>query len=112
MKVGIDILDIERVKNLKNLEKIFTVDELAYFDRYNNQEEHIAGTFCAKEAIFKCLNLPILVHKEIEILHDENNRPYANFYGKTKEYFEQHFKEIEISISHTKKIATAIAIAF
>ena len=112
MKVGIDVLEIKRVKSILKLEKIFTEKEIQYFNKFKNKEEHIAGTFCAKEAVFKCLNLKLLVHKEIEILHDENNKPYVKFYGKTKEYFLKNFKEIEISISHTKKTATAVAIAF
>lgn len=111
MAVGIDILEIERVKNLVNLNKIFTQNEIDYFNKFTNKDEHICGFFCAKEAIFKCLNLSKLNYLEIEICHLQNGKPYVKFYGETKLFFNANYDKIDISISHTKTIATAIAIS-
>ena len=111
MGVGIDILEVERVKNLKNLEKIFTKNEIKYINQFDKKEERICSLFCAKEAIFKSLNLNQLKHLEIEISHKENGSPIATFNGSTLEHFKSNFKKIEISISHSKNYATAIAIS-
>lgn len=111
MAVGIDILEIDRVKNLVNLKKVFTENEIEYFNKFTNKNERICGFFCAKEAVFKCLNLNKLTHKEIEICHNENGKPFVKFYGETLKVFNQYFNKIDISISHTKTMATAIAVA-
>ena len=109
MKVGIDVLEIERIKtNFHFLEKILTKNEIEYVNKFENKQERIAGIFCAKEAIFKALNLDFLNHQEIEINHGKNGRPFPAFYGKTKEYFLKNYKKIDISISHSKTIASAI----
>lgn len=111
MTVGVDILEVERVKKLVNLNKIFTDNEINYFSNFAYPNEHICGCFCAKEAVFKCLNLKQLNHKEIEIFHNENGRPFVKFYGETLAFFKHNFVNIDISISHTKTMATAFAIA-
>ena len=112
MKVGIDIIENERGKEIESVkDKIFTQNELSYILKFAQKEEHYCSAFCAKEAVFKCLNLKQLFHKEIEILHNENGKPYVVFYGKTKDFFNENFKEIDISISHNKTMTTAIAIA-
>ena len=111
MKVGIDVLEIERIKtNLHFLEKILTKNEIEYVLKFENKQERIAGLFCAKEAIFKALNLDFLNHQEIEINHEKNGRPFPIFYGKTKEYFLKNYKKIDISVSHSKTIASAICV--
>lgn len=111
MAVGIDILEVSRVENLVNLNKIFLQSEIDYINKFANKNERICGLFCAKEAVFKSLNLSNLNHKDIEICHQENGKPYVKFYNQTLEYFNQNFDKIHISISHTKTMATAIAIA-
>lgn len=111
MGVGIDILEIDRVKNLKSLEKIFTQREIEYINKFEKKEERICGFFCAKEAVFKSLNLTTLKHLEIEILHNENGAPYVALNGSTLEHFKNKFERLEISISHSKNYATAIAVA-
>ena len=111
MAVGIDILEIDRTKNLVDLNKIFTDYEIEYINKFADKNERICGFFCAKEAVFKCLNLNKLNHKEIEIYHNENGKPFVKFYGETLSHFKQYFSKIDISISHTKTMATAIAVA-
>lgn len=112
MKVGIDSIDNDRAKEIDKVkDKIFLQSEIDYVEKFKQKDEHLCAIFCAKEAVFKCLDLNMLSHKEIEIFHNENGRPFAIFHGKTKDYFEKNFKEIDISISHCKTQTTAIAIA-
>ena len=111
MLVGIDVLEIERIKDIKNLEKIFLPSEIEYINKFSAKEERICGFFCAKEAVFKSLNLKKINFLDIEISHDQNSRPFVIFHGETKAYFDRDFSNIDISISHSKTVATAIAIA-
>lgn len=111
MKIGIDIIETERVNDTKPfLNKVFTSIEIDYINKFSEKKERIAGHFCAKEAIFKALDLINMNYKEIEIIHSQTGRPLVNFYGKTKEFYAENYSDIDISISHSKTIATAICI--
>jgi len=115
MKVGIDICEVKRFaeKSDKFFAGIFTENEINYAKNFSNLSEHFAGFFSAKEAIMKALGVGIDKIKPIfiEILHNENKKPYVILTGSAKSIFEKlEEKNIEISISQTKDLATAIAI--
>lgn len=80
---GIDIIEVERVKKAAAkpafLKMVFTPAEQAYFERFNFEPQTIAGTFAAKEATAKALSVGFRGIKwtDIEVLHDENGKPYA-----------------------------------
>jgi len=114
--VGIDILDVERFNDMSENEdklcKIFTKNEIRYFNKYSEKLTHIAGCFCAKEAVAKSLKTGFgksLSPIDVEILHDENGAPFVNV-EKVKLQKLLNKRKIEISISHTKSFATAICI--
>ncbi len=115
MKVGIDIEKIKRFEIMldKNkLEKIFTPKEIEYFNKFQYKLDHIAGGFCAKEAVSKALKVGFYTKInpiDIEILHDENGAPFVN---KENEKLAKLLcgRDAEISISHSDDIATAICI--
>lgn len=111
MKIGIDILEIERIKtDEKFLNRILVPCEIEYINKFENKKEHIAGIFSAKEAVFKALDFSVLNHKEIIIKHNEHGRPYVVFEGKTKVFFEENYCEIDISISHTSSLVQTICL--
>jgi holo-[acyl-carrier protein] synthase len=107
MGIGIDIIEIERIRNsLRNprfLRRILTDKERDYCKR----AEQVAGRFCAKEAIMKALGRRV-PWKDIEILNEENGRPIVNLYGKAKEIANE--RQIIISISHSRTHAIAVAL--
>ncbi len=108
--IGIDILEIERIKILADdenkLKKIFTENEINYFNNFKNKYEHICGFFCAKEAVKKALDCPNnLSFLDIEILHSNSKKPYVKI---NKKY--EIKKQIKISISHSKTFATAVCL--
>ena len=117
MRVGIDIVDVNRFERMSGddvrLSTLFTAKEIAYFRDFANPITHIAGTFSAKEAVVKAFKTgftPQVLPLDVEILH-ENKVPRVNLKGGAKKFFEeQGFKNIEISISHTNTIAEAICI--
>jgi len=116
---GIDIIEVDRIqiaveKNVKFIEKIFTIKEIQYIVERNNNMQTIAGLFAAKEAISKALGYGIRDYgwQDIEIVHDEYGKPVVNLNRKAQVIAEKKGIDfIEISISHLKENAMAIAIA-
>ena len=104
---GIDIEKVSKFKkkNKKLFGKIFSKNELKNIK--NHSAQHIAGLFCAKEAVIKaCSPLEKLGFKDIEILHKKNGEPYAMI-KKSKKI---KIKDLKISISHSNEYAIAAAI--
>ena len=118
MKVGIDTIEIERFNDISldenKLKKIFTENEIDYFKKFKEKLSHISGFFCAKEAFVKALGTGFcesVTPKDIEVLHFDSGKPYLNILSQAiKKDLEK--KHIEISISHSKTVATAICIIF
>mgnify|MGYP002521292637 CR=1 FL=1 len=115
MKVGIDIEMIDRFKIMldeNKQKKVFTEREIAYFNRFEHKLDHIAGCFCAKEAVSKALKVGLYTKLnpiDIEILHDENGAPFVNVKNKKLKELVGG-RSLDVSISHTDLIATAICI--
>lgn len=118
LKVGIDIVEIDRFKffeeDEQRLKKHFTQNEIMYFNKFTEKLSHISGCFCAKEAFVKALKLGFGTHLspiDIEVLHDERGAVYINSsLPKVKNLLDG--KKVEISISHSKTTSTAICIIF
>ena len=106
--IGIDIVEIKRIKKLieneQNAKKLFFCEELCYANEHSCPEVHLAGCFCAKESVVKALGGGFI--RDVKVLHYESGKPYVEIFGKTKELLGN--KMIEISISHTQELATAI----
>ncbi len=113
--VGADIENIKRFRRLnKKTDKIFfkkilTDKELAYCFISHDPAPHLAGRFSAKEAIIKALGglgENGLAFNKMEILNNKIGAPEVFFKEKKfKKY------RIKITISHTKDLALAMAIA-
>lgn len=119
MNVGIDILEIERFIEIEKdeikLKKMFTKNEIAYFNKFQFKTSHIAGTFCAKEAFVKALKTGFtkdIALLDVEILHQENGVPYINLNNEKIKKLLPSTKKADISISHNQSMATAICIIF
>ena len=118
MKVGIDAIELERFKEIsldKNkLSKIFTQNEIDYINKFSEKTSHISGFFCAKEAFVKALGSGFgknITPIDIEVLHMSSGKPYLNILSESvKEEIKN--SSVEISISHSKTIATAICIIY
>ena len=119
MRVGIDVIEIQRVpQDEKFLKRVALKGELDYINSFKNEDarhQRIAALWCVKEAVFKCLGLGKdsgVKTKDVELCHEGSGRPYVKLCGVVKEAFDKlKLKEIEISLSHSDTIATAIAIA-
>ncbi len=104
--IGIDIEEISRF-SLKKIEqnrsfykKIFTEKEIEYCIKKKNPYQHFTVRFCAKEAAIKALHNKKIDFKEIEVIMN-GNIPSLKLPNKIKS---------TLSLSHTKKYATAIVL--
>ena len=108
--IGIDIVEVKRVEKLienqKTAEKVFFSEELAYAYSNHSPAMHLAGCFCVKESVVKALGGGFV--SEVKVLHYENGKPYVVLFGKAKELLGD--KKIDVSISHTAELATAICL--
>lgn len=114
IKTGIDIIEIERVKQSieetggKFCDRVYTEQEIEYCESKKAQKyQHYAARFAAKEAVLKAISQMLknkydLEWKEIEILNDNEGRPYVNILKK-----DININDIDISISHCKTYAIA-----
>lgn len=117
--IGTDIVEIARIKqaierNPKLLTRLFTENELAYFEKRNMNIEHVAGGFTAKEAILKALGTGLsgLSWKEVEVLRGSSGKPMVKLYEKAKEHASKNnIGNIFLTISHSRDYATATAVA-
>lgn len=115
--IGIDLVEVDRFDNLALFDKIGREEERDYVFGVKNdnlKRQKLASLFCVKEALVKALGLggSGVSMKDFCLCHDESGRPEVKLYGKAKEVFEKNFlsKQIAVSLSHTKKYVTAIAI--
>jgi holo-[acyl-carrier protein] synthase len=106
--IGIDIIEMERIKKLiertdKFAERILTSSEKEKYETLagNRKIEFLAGRFSAKEAFSKAMGTGIgeeLSFTDIEILQDSKGKPYIN----------RPFKDgVHLSISHSKEYAVS-----
>lgn len=108
MKIGIDLVEIERVENLRKKEafiyRICTSYEKKYLEEKNNNSESLAGIFAAKEAMSKAVQSGIgkFTFKDFEIRHQESGAPYG--------VLEKENYLFNLSISHDGGFSTAVAI--
>lgn len=113
IKCGTDIIEIDRIKDAieslgdKFLNKVYTKKEIEYCESKKGQKyQHYAGRFAAKEAAYKAMSNMLndkyeISWTDIEILNDENSRPYVNL------NINIDIQDIDVSISHCKQYATA-----
>ena len=115
--VGIDIVEVKRVKTLMDkwgdrfLHRVFTPWEIAYCKSKSAPEQSFAARFAAKEAILKAVGTGLsqgIRWTSMEIVNDKNGSPGVKLGKRIKDLIGG--KKILISLSHTKEYAIAQAI--
>ncbi len=110
--VGTDIIEVKRLRETleKNgsrfVGKIFTPEEIAYCSGKAEQAMHYAGRFAAKEAVKKSLlsydSKKLIPLKNICINRRDDGAPIVKIQNSDH--------TVQISISHTRDYATAVAV--
>ena len=113
---GTDLIEIDRITNTletygeRFLKRIYTQHEI---DFCNGKANSLAGRFAAKEAVMKLLGTGIrgVGWKEIEVHIKRFFKPTINLYSRAKNIaYDKGIKNIEISITHSKTMALAVAV--
>ena len=117
VSTGVDICDINRLKNIiikyqnRFLTRVFTETEIAYCNKKVNRFPSLAARFAAKEAVLKALGTGLRMGfnwKDIEVMNDSLGRPFFRFYGKTNEILGK--RKVLLTLSHTDHNAIAFVV--
>ena len=118
--IGTDIVNISRFKKMKSIKsfskKVLSVDELKISSTYNEEKliKYLAIQFAAKEAISKAFGTGIrkpILFKELEVLRDENGKPYFNPLGDIKKtLINLGITKTHVSLADESEHAIAFAI--
>lgn len=116
--IGCDIIEIERIaraiKSESFIRRVFTAEEAAYCQRRGQQAAaSLAARFAAKEAVLKALGTGLREGslQEIAVDNDGLGKPLVQLSGHFAMLAKQlGVKNIQISLSHSRELATAYVI--
>jgi len=112
--IGIDLLEIDRLERALERRprlalRLFTAQERAYAQTRGRPAQHLAARFAAKEAVFKALGLELLHPLEIEVAGG-GARPSVILHGSARDRAQELGVSVEISLTHSRRTAAAVAI--
>jgi holo-[acyl-carrier protein] synthase len=112
--VGLDLLEIDRLaraleRRPRLAERLFTPAERAFADGRGEPARHLAVRFCAKEAVAKALALTDGDWQDVEVLGGGDGPPSVRLTGRARERADELGVEVEISLTHSKGMAGAVA---
>jgi len=115
MPVGVDLLEIERLERAlerrpRLADRLFTEGERAYAAGRARPGQHLAARFCAKEAVAKALGLSAWNFRDVEVLGGGDGPPRVRLSGAAAQRAAELGVEVEISLTHTRRDAAAVAV--
>ena len=117
MKVGLDLIEIERIRAALDRyprfrERCFTEAERAYCDSRANPAQHYAARFAGKEAVGKALGFGVaraFAWKDVEIAG--RPKPSVRLSGQVQAWSARvGAGAIDLSMTHSKGMAAAVAV--
>jgi holo-[acyl-carrier protein] synthase len=113
--IGIDLLEIERLERAlarrpRLAERLFTEAERSYAAARARPGQHLAVRFCAKEAVAKALLLEVWSFRDVEVLGGDGP-PTLRLHGRVAARARELGVEVEVSLTHTRRDAAAVALA-
>ena len=113
--VGIDLLEIERLERAlarrpRLADRLFTEGELAYAAGCRRPAMQLAARFCAKEAVVKALSLESWNPHDVEVVGG-GGPPVIRLSGTAAERARELGVEVRVSLTHTRGMAAAVAVA-
>jgi holo-[acyl-carrier protein] synthase len=118
MRVGVDLIEIARIRSAIHrypafTARCFTAAERAYCDARPNPAQHYAARFAGKEAVGKALGFGVARHfawREIEIVG--RPKPSVRLTGRLAERADRlGVSDVDLSMTHSRELAAAIAVA-
>jgi len=114
VKVGVDIIEIERIRKAlerpRFRERCFTEAEREYCDSRADPAASYAARFAGKEAVGKALGCGIqFTWKDVEIAG--RPKPSVRLSGRTAAFAEKvRAGAIDLSMTHSREMAAAICV--
>ena len=117
MKVGVDLIEIERIRRALERypgfrERCFTEAERAYCDSRKNPAQSYAGRFAGKEAVGKALGFGVaraFAWRDVEIVG--RPKPAVQLHGRLAAWADRlGAGEIDLSMTHSRELASAVAV--
>lgn len=113
--MGIDLLEVERMERAlerrpRLAERLFTDAEREYAAARARPGQHLAARFCAKEAVAKALGLEAWNFRDVEVLSG-GGRPTVRLHGAVARRADELGLRIDVSLTHSRTDAAAVAIA-
>jgi len=114
IRVGHDLQRVDEVERRADaLAEFFTTHELDHVERAREPRQTLAGLFCAKEALFKCLGSGLAYDWcDMEVSHDPAGAPSFRFGGALARHFAARGLCATLSISHSGDYASAVVVLF
>ena len=117
MRVGVDLIEIERIRRALERypgfkERCFTEAERAYCDSRKNPAQSYAGRFAGKEGVGKALGFGVaraFAWRDVEIVG--RPKPGVQLHGRLAAWAERlGAGEIDLSMTHSRELASAVAV--
>ena len=115
MRVGIDMIEIDRVraalaKRPRFAERVFTEAERRYCLSRPNPAQHFAARFAGKEAVGKAIGCGVeFMWRDIDI--SGRPKPRVTLSGQVAELAARFDAgDIDLSMTHSREMAAAVAI--
>ncbi len=121
-RLGLDVVSLSRVERMYEkrpclfMKRFFTRKEAGYClnaTEIHRKLERFGGRIAAKEAVMKVLGegWPKVPWTDIEVIHDGLGRPLVRLKGKALSVMEEeNIETIQVSITHDRQIAAAVAL--
>ena len=115
--IGIDVAEVKRIRAViesqgeRFLRRVFTLEEVAYCEKFKNKYERYAGRFAAKEAAMKALGTGWsrgVRWVDVEVVRARGGRPILELKGEARKVADRlGVKNIALSMTHTVEQAIA-----
>ena len=118
MTVGVDLIEIERIRQALDRypsfrERCFTDAEQAYCDSRPNPAQHYAARFAGKEAVGKALGFGVaraFAWRDVEIAG--RPKPQVRLSGRVAAWAERMGAgSLDLSMTHSRNLAAAVCVA-
>jgi holo-[acyl-carrier protein] synthase len=118
MTVGVDLIEIERVRRALERypnfrERCFTEEERRYCDSRPNPAQHYAARFAGKEAVGKAIGFGVaraFAWRDVEIAG--RPKPSVRLSGRVAAWAERvGAGTLDLSMTHSRELAAAVCVA-
>ena len=117
--IGTDLVELDRFRlalqrTPRLPERLFSDAERAYAARRRDPTERLAARFAAKEAVMKAMGVGLWKFplRDVEVVKAPSGQPSVRLHGRAAALADERgVREWRLTITHTERVAQAIAVA-